>query len=153
MTRFRGRRTHSETRITRAERKTQFPFLRTIDEFNFTYQTALTLQMLGSYLGPELVSEGRSAILSGPSATGKSHLCIAIAYRAIQHGYEARFVGADALIGALSRAAVKGRLEAALEPCGWIQPEWVAGFNRNRWPDSAGIRTVLNATEFREELR
>lgn len=41
---------------------------------------------------------------------------IAIAYRAIQHGYEARFVGADALIGELSRAATKGRLEAALEP-------------------------------------
>lgn len=57
----------------------------------------------------------RSALSSGPSGTGKSHLAIAIAYRAIQHGYEARFVGADALMGELSRAAGKGRLEAALE--------------------------------------
>src|SRR5436305_14111392 len=39
-----------------------------------------------------------------------------IAYRAIQHGYEARFAGADALIGELSRAASKGRLAAALAP-------------------------------------
>ena len=106
----------AETRVTRAVRKAQFPFLRTIEEFNFTFQSALRLQMLGSYLGPELVTEGRSAIWSGPSGTGKTHLCIAIAYRAIQHGYEARFVSADALIGHLSRAAVKGRLEAALEP-------------------------------------
>lgn len=106
----------SETRLTRAVRKAQFPFLRTIDDFNFTFQTALKLQMLGSYLGPELVTEGRSAILSGPSGTGKSHLAIAIAYRAIQHGYEARFAGADAMIGTLSRAAAKGRLETALEP-------------------------------------
>jgi DNA replication protein DnaC len=90
----------SETRLTRAVRKARFPFLRTIDDFNFTFQTALKLQMLGSYLGPELVTEGRSAIFSGPSGTGKSHLCVAIAYRAIQHGYEARFVGADELIGA-----------------------------------------------------
>ena len=105
----------AETRVTRAVRKAQFPFLRTIEDFNFTFQSALRLQMLGSYLGPELVSEGRSAVLSGPSGTGKTHLCIAIAYRAIQHGYEARFVSADALIGHLSRAAVKGRLEAALE--------------------------------------
>lgn len=52
----------------------------------------------------------------GPSGTGKTHLCIAIAYRAIQHGYEARFVGADELIGELSRAAAKGRLTAALAP-------------------------------------
>lgn len=106
----------SETRVTRAVRKARFPFLRTIDDFNFSFQTALKLQMLGSYLGPELVTEGRSALFSGPSGTGKSHLAIAIAYRAIQHGYEARFVGADALIGELSRAAAKGRLEPALEP-------------------------------------
>jgi DNA replication protein DnaC len=106
----------AETRVTRAVRKAQFPFLRTIEDFNFTFQSALRLQMLGSYLGPELVSEGRSALLSGPSGTGKTHLCIAIAYRAIQHGYEARFVSADALIGHLSHAATKGRLDRALEP-------------------------------------
>ena len=106
----------AETRLTRAVRKARFPFLRTIDDFNFTFQTALKLQMLGSYLGPELVSEGKNAIFSGPSGTGKSHLCIAIAYRAIQHGYEARFVGADVLIGELSRAANKGRLDTALQP-------------------------------------
>ena len=106
----------AETRVTRAVRKAQFPFLRTIEDFNFTFQSALRLQMLGSYLGPELVSDGRSAVLSGPSGTGKTHLCIAIAYRAIQHGYEARFVSADALIGRLSHAAAKGRLEGALEP-------------------------------------
>jgi len=106
----------SETRLTRAVRAARFPFLRTIEEFNFTFQTALKLQMLGSYLGPELVTAGRSAIFSGPSGTGKTHLCIAIAYRAIQHGYDARFVSADALIGHLSHAASKGRLESALEP-------------------------------------
>jgi len=106
----------TETRLTRAVRGARFPFLRTIDDFNFTFQTALKLQMLGSYLGPELVTEGKNAIFSGPSGTGKSHLCIAIAYRAIQHGYEARFVGADALIGELSRAATRGRLDAALVP-------------------------------------
>jgi DNA replication protein DnaC len=111
----------AETRLTRAVRKAEFPFLRTIEDFNFTFQTALKLQMLGSYLGPELVTEGRSAIFSGPSGTGKSHLCVAIAYRAIQHGYEARFVGADGLIGELSRAATKGRLEYALEP--YLQPQ------------------------------
>jgi DNA replication protein DnaC len=106
----------AETRITRAVRKARFPFLRTIDDFNFTFQTALKLQMLGSYLGAELVSKGKSAILTGPSGTGKAHLAIAIAYRAIQHGYEARFVGADILIGELSRAATKGRLDPELEP-------------------------------------
>jgi len=39
--------------------------------------------MLATYLGPEVVSEGRSTVLSGPSSTGQTRLCIAIAYRAI----------------------------------------------------------------------
>lgn len=114
----------SETRLTRAVHKAQFPFLRTIDDFNFTFQTALRLQMLGSFLGPELVTEGRNALFSGPSGTGKTHLAIAIAYRAIQHGYEARFVGADELIGVLAYAALKGRLDRALEP--YVHPHVLA---------------------------
>ena len=56
----------AETRLTRAVRKARFPFLRTIDDFNFTFQTALKLQMLGSYLGPELVSEGTERDLQRP---------------------------------------------------------------------------------------
>jgi DNA replication protein DnaC len=61
----------AQTRITRSVRKARFPFLRTIEEFDFTFQTAIRLQMLGSLLGPELVSEGRCAILSGPPGRGK----------------------------------------------------------------------------------
>lgn len=106
----------AQTRITRSVRKAKFPFLRTIEEFDFTFQTAVRLQMLGSFLGPELVSEGRCAILSGPPGRGKSHLAVAIAYRAIQNGFEARFTTADELIGDLSRAAAQARLEEALEP-------------------------------------
>ena len=106
----------AETRLRRAVRAARFPALRTIDDFNFTFQSALRRQMLGSYLGVELVTEGRNAIFSGPSGTGKTHLVVAIAYRALQHGYEARFVGADVLIGELSHAAALGTLEEALAP-------------------------------------
>lgn len=106
----------AETRLRRAVRAARFPVLKTIDDFNFTFQSALRRQMLGSYLGVELVSEGRNAIFSGPSGTGKTHLVIAIAYRALQHGYEARFVAADVLIGELSHAAALGTLEGALAP-------------------------------------
>lgn len=106
----------AETRLRRAVHKAQFPFLRTIDDFNFTFQSALRRQMLGTYLGLELVTEGRNAIFSGPSGTGKTHLAIAIAYRALQHGYEARFVSADLLIGELSHAVQLGTLDATLVP-------------------------------------
>jgi hypothetical protein len=49
----------AETRLSHAVHRARFPFLRTIDDFNFTFQMAVKLQMLGSYLSPELVSEGQ----------------------------------------------------------------------------------------------
>jgi DNA replication protein DnaC len=106
----------AQTRISRSVRKAKFPFLRTVEEFDFTFQTSIKLKMLGSFLGPELVTEGRCAVLSGPPGRGKTHLAVALAYRAIQNGYEARFTTADELIGELSNAAARGRLDEALEP-------------------------------------
>jgi DNA replication protein DnaC len=106
----------AQTRIQRSTRKARFPFLRTIEDFDFAFQTSVRLQMLGTLLGPEMVTQGRCAILSGPPGRGKTHLAVAIAYRAIQNGFEARFVTADELIGELSQAALGGRLEQALEP-------------------------------------
>lgn len=110
----------AQGRLERAVRKARFPFLRTIEEFDFTFQTALKLKMLGSYLGPELVSEGRCAVFSGPTGTGKTHLVVAIAYRAIQNGFEVRFVTADQLIGELSHAARLDTLDEAVRP--YVKP-------------------------------
>ncbi len=60
------------------------------------------LALLGSYLGPELVAEGRCLVLSGKTGRGKTHVAVAIAYRAIQNGFTARFITAKELIDDLS---------------------------------------------------
>jgi DNA replication protein DnaC len=104
----------AQTRIQRSVRKARFPFLRSIEDFDFTFQTSVRLQLLGSYLGPELVSEGRNLLLCGPSGTGKTHLAVAIAYRAIQNGYEALFTTASSLVEALSSATRRIELAAVL---------------------------------------
>jgi DNA replication protein DnaC len=105
----------SETRIARAVRKARFPFVKTIEQFNFNFQTSVKLKTLGRFLGPELVEEGRGAVLLGRPGRGKTHLAIAIAYRAIQNGYEALFETAAALLGKLHKAQASGRLEEVLE--------------------------------------
>ena len=109
-----------QTRLQRAVRDAHFPFLKGIDEFDFSLQTSLRPQLLGSYLGPELVSEGRNLILLGKSGRGKTHLSVAIAYRAIQNGFSALFRTAAALIEELSIATARGKLREAL--AAYLQP-------------------------------
>ena len=102
------------TRLQRAVRSAKFPFLRTIEEFDFTYQSTLRLTSIGSFLGPDFVTEGHSVILEGRPGRGKTHLAIAIAYRAIQNGFDALFTTAAELIEDLSTASSEGRMQQAL---------------------------------------
>ena len=103
-----------QTRLQRCTRNAHFPFFKTIDEFDFTLQSTLRQALLGSYLGPDFVTEGRSLILHGKTGRGKTHLAVAIGYRAIQNGFETFFTTAAELIEDLSNASKKGRLQESL---------------------------------------
>jgi DNA replication protein DnaC len=103
-----------QTRLARLTRRAHFPFLKTIDDFNFTYQSSLRLHMLGSALTADFVTEGRALIFNGKPGRGKTHLAVAIAYRAIQNGFDAFFTTAAALIDDLSAAFRAGELAQAL---------------------------------------
>jgi DNA replication protein DnaC len=105
-----------QTRLQRLSHRAAFPFLKTIDDFNFTYQSTLRLSLLGSALSPDFITEGRCLILSGKPGRGKTHLAVAIAYRAIQNGFDAVFTTAAQLIDELSAAFRTGGLAAALQP-------------------------------------
>lgn len=107
----------SERRTANQIARAKFPFHATIETFDFTFRSQLKQQMLGRFLGPELVSDQRSLILEGPPGTGKTHLCVSIAYKAIQNGFSARFTTAAALINELRVAT---DLNAALKP--YVQP-------------------------------
>ena len=103
-----------QTRLERVVRRARFPFLKTIDDFNFMYQSTVRLSLLGSALSADFTTEGHCLIFNGKPGRGKTHLAIAIAYRAIQQGFEAFFVTAAELIDDLSAAFRAGRFAAAL---------------------------------------
>lgn len=104
-----------QTRIARMVRRARFPFLKTIDDFNFTHQSTVRLPLLGSTLAPDFVTEGRCLIFGGKPGRGKTHLAVAIAYRAIQNGFDALFVTAAELIDDLSAAFRGGQLADTLD--------------------------------------
>jgi DNA replication protein DnaC len=103
-----------QTRLQRLTRKAHFPFFKTIDEFDFSLQHSLRQSLLGSYLGPDFVTEGRSLIFYGKTGRGKTHLAVAIGYRAIQNGFETLCTTAAELIEKLSNASKKGELQESL---------------------------------------
>jgi DNA replication protein DnaC len=110
-----------ERRIATLVRRARFPFIKTLDEFDFTFQTSVSRRALGPYLGAELVSGGRNLLLWGPSGTGKTALAIALSYQAIQQGATARFVTCTELIGELVQARARNEWEEAL--AGYLAPE------------------------------
>lgn len=103
------------TKLSKAVRAAHFPFLRTIDEFDFSYQSTLRLTTIGSLLSPDFVTEGNAVIFEGKTGRGKTHLAIAIAYRAIQSGFDALFVNCATLIEQLSAAGRRGTLRDELD--------------------------------------
>ncbi len=110
----------TNTRLQKVVRSARFPYCKTIEEFDFVFQSTLRRQQLGPYLGPEFVTEGRNLVLSGKPGRGKTHLAIALAYRAIQNGFDARFVTAGDLIDDLHAAALEGSLREAT--AAYVQP-------------------------------
>ena len=110
----------AQTRLHRVTHAAKFPFLKTIDDFDFTFQSTLRMSMLGTFLSPDFVTQGGSLVLCGKPGRGKTHLAIAVAYRAIQNGFDALFTTAAALIDDLAVASRDGQLRTALTH--YVQP-------------------------------
>jgi DNA replication protein DnaC len=94
-----------ELRLGRA----RLPFSRSIDEFDFSVQPALRLSHLAFQLSPSFVAKGESLILTGKPGRGKTHLAVAIAQCAIEHGYDVLFMSASPLIDSVASHVARGR--------------------------------------------
>lgn len=70
-----------QTRLERVVRRARFPFLKTIDDFTFLYQSTVRLSLLGSALSADFTTEGHCLIFNGKPGRGKTHLAIALDQR------------------------------------------------------------------------
>jgi DNA replication protein DnaC len=113
-------------RLQRLTRKAHFPFSRPSTSSNSV--STLRQALLGSYLGPDFVTEGCLLILYGKTGRGKTHLAVAIGYRVIQNCFETYFTTAAKLIEDLSNAGRKGQLQETpphvlvVDEVGYLQP-------------------------------
>ncbi len=92
-----------------------FPFVKTLETFDFKYQPGLNEKQIRELAGCRFIENGENLVLLGPPGVGKTHLAVAIGLKAIAAGYRVLFTSATALLAALTKAHGEGRLEDKLK--------------------------------------
>lgn len=94
-----------ERRLARLIRQADFPFEKTLEQFDFRRQPELRRQVFQTYLDASFVREGRALVLIGPPGLGKTHLSIAIGIHMIQrNGFDVRCVRVQELVNRVMSA-------------------------------------------------
>jgi DNA replication protein DnaC len=87
------------------------PFLKTFDQFDFTFQPSIDERQIRELRTLRFVHEASNVIFLGPPGVGKTHLSVALAEASIQAGFGAYFMTAHDIVGDLGRAYREGRLD------------------------------------------
>lgn len=87
------------------------PFLKTFDQFDFTFQPSIDERQVRELRTLRFVHEASNVIFLGPPGVGKTHLSVALAEASIQAGFGAYFMTAHDIVGDLGRAYREGRLD------------------------------------------
>jgi len=103
-----------ERRVEMAGKIAHFPTLRDLNSFDFSAQPSVDPGQIRELAACRWVAHGDALLLLGPPGVGKTHLAIALGREAIRAGYSVLFVAATALVAALAKAHVEGRLEERL---------------------------------------
>ena len=94
----------------------RFPARKTLEEFDFTFQTlgprATTVLHLGQL---DFLAGKENVVLLGPPGTGKTHLAIALGIRACLAGHRVAFRTATEWVALLADAQRHGRLDDELD--------------------------------------
>lgn len=93
----------------------RFPFVKSLDAFDFSYQPSLDKKQIQTLAGCHFVEHGENVIILGPPGVGKTHLAVGLGLKAIEQGYRVLFTSAAAMVTSLTRALTEGRLDDRLK--------------------------------------
>lgn len=92
-----------ERRVTNWLKRSGLPRGQTLENFDFTFAQGVDKAKIDLLATCEFIAKRETALLLGPSGTGKSHLAAALGVKAIQNGFPTYFIEADDLIEMLRR--------------------------------------------------
>ena len=103
-----------ERRVKNALKLAGFPFLKTLDSFDFAFQPSLDRGRVMDLASLGFIARKENVLLLGPPGVGKTHLAVALAVCACQNGASVYFTTLDAMIRSLAAADRAGKLPQKL---------------------------------------
>jgi DNA replication protein DnaC len=96
-------------------RQARFPWIKTLEQFDFDFQPSLDRRQVRELAGLAFVERAHNVIILGPPGVGKTHLAVALGVKAVEAGYSVLFLTLETLMTRLNRALHENRLERALQ--------------------------------------
>jgi DNA replication protein DnaC len=100
-----------QRRITAAH----FPYLKTLEQFDFAFQPSLSRQRIADLATLRFVENHENIILLGPPGVGKTHVAIALALKSCEQGHKVLFTTLADLVAQLHAALADHSLRARLK--------------------------------------
>lgn len=98
-----------QRRVETALRISGLPFIKTIDEFDFSFQPHLDRRQVMALFDLTFISEHGNVIFLGPPGVGKTHLAVALMVKACHAGFSIYCTNMEDLIKKLKKDQEAGR--------------------------------------------
>lgn len=90
--------------------RAHFPFVKTLDQFDFAFQSSVNERQLRELATMRFVAQGENLLLLGPPGVGKTHLAIALGVAAVTQALSVYFISLSDLLDLLHKDAREDRL-------------------------------------------
>jgi DNA replication protein DnaC len=104
-----------ERSINRKMQVAGFPQLKSLEEFDFTYQPKINEKLIRELASLQFINEAKNLLFVGAPGVGKTHLAIALGIKAAQARKRVLFYTAEALTELLASGEISNRLNKTLD--------------------------------------
>ena len=103
-----------EKRISHSIQFAGFPFMKSLDDFDFTFQPSINKEQIMDFKNLRFIENVENILFVGSPGVGKTHLATAIGIENAKNNHSTYFINCNDLIQALKKAYSQNRLDDKL---------------------------------------